>query len=126
MFFYFRTLPITENMKKFVVTYHMTEEAWAESAKSSPEETQEGMKQWMAWAERMGPRLIDFGTPLMGGQALSPGGGAADSAAGICGYSIIEAENMEAAIADLQGHPHLAWRDDCQVQVHESMPPPGS
>ena len=112
-------------MKKFVVTYHMTEEAWAESAKSSPEDAQEGMKKWMAWSDRVGSQLVDFGTPLMGGQSLSPGGGAQPSTHGVCVYSILEAESMEAAIALMDGHPHLGWRGDCQIEVHESMPPPG-
>ena len=35
------------------------------------------------------------------------------------GYSILQAENMEAAKALLADHPHLAWSPDCEVEVHE-------
>ncbi|MFC2099074.1 hypothetical protein ACFLSP_04940 [Bacteroidota bacterium] len=38
---------------------------WSES---SAEEKEKGMEEWMAWAVKCGDKLIDFGTPMMGGQ----------------------------------------------------------
>ncbi len=40
-------------------------------------------------------------------------------------YSILEAESMDAAVAMLQGHPHLDWATGCEIEVHEAMPVPG-
>ncbi len=83
----------------------------------------EGMKPWMAWAERCGDRLVDLGTPLAGGQRLTKSG-ASPSDKGVVRYSILQAENMEAAQALPEGHPHLEWAAGCDIEVHESMPLP--
>ena len=50
--------------------------------------------------------------------------GSAPSDKEVTGYSILEAENMEAAQALLAGHPHLEWEAGCQIEVHEAMPLP--
>jgi len=109
-------------MKKFIVTYHAPATDLAEAANVTPEERAEGMKPWMAWAEKCGSQLVDFGTPLMGGQTLSPDGRSSNSTKEVCGYSILEAEDMEGAKALMEGHPHLNWTGACQIEIHESMP----
>ena len=109
-------------MKKFIVIYHAPAEAMAGMANATPEEREEGMKPWMAWAEKCGSQLLDLGSPLMGGQKLSENGSSADSQREVTGYSILEAEDMDGAKALLQGHPHLSWGGGCDIEVHESMP----
>ena len=109
-------------MTKFMVIYHAPA-SWQGMSNATPEEMAEGMKPWMAWAERCGDALVDFGTPLTGGQRLSKSG-AAPSAKNVVGYSILQAENMEAARVLLDGHPHLEWAPGCEIEVHESMPTP--
>jgi hypothetical protein len=42
----------------------------------------------------------------------------------VTGYSILEADSMGAAVAMLQGHPHLDWAAGCEIEVHEAMPVP--
>ena len=111
-------------MTKFVVIYHAPASSWGQMGNATPEDMAEGMKAWMAWAARCGDGLIDMGTPLSGGQKLSKSG-ASPSDKGVLGYSILQAENMEAAQALLDGHPHLEWDAGCEIEVHESMPPPG-
>ncbi len=32
---------------------------------------------------------------------------------------------MDAAVAMLQGHPHLDWAAGCAIEVHEAMPVSG-
>ena len=113
-------------MRKFLVIYHAPMDALAQTANASPEETEKGMELWMQWAAKCGDRLLDMGNPLMHGQKLQPGGGSAPSERQVCGYSILEAENMEEAKALLQDHPHLGWNSACEIEVHESMPLPGS
>ena len=80
----------------------------------------------MVWAEKCGDKLIDFGTPLSGGVKLSPGGNSTASDKDVLGYSILNAENIEEAQSLLEGHPHLKWNAACSIEVHESMPTPGS
>lgn len=89
------------------------------------EEQAKGMEAWMTWSQKCGDKLVDMGSPLMGGQELSPDGKSKDSNKEVAGYSILQAENMEEAKKLLQGHPHLAWNADCSIEVHEAMPLPG-
>jgi len=66
-------------MKKFMVIYHMPDELMAWTGGSTPEEREKGMQEWMVWAEKCGDKLVDFGTPLMGGKKLSQNGNNQDS-----------------------------------------------
>jgi hypothetical protein len=50
--------------------------------------------------------------------------GSSPSESNVVGYSILQAENMEAAKEMLKGHPHLGWADGCSIEVHESLPMP--
>ena len=109
-------------MKKFVVIYHAPESAVEQTQSMTPEEMKAGMGAWFEWAEKCGDALVDFGTPLMGGQKLSTSG-SSPSDKGVIGYSILQAEDLEGAKGLLQGHPHLAWAAGCEIEVHESMPP---
>jgi len=107
-------------MTTFLVLYHANTSALEQMQKSTPEEMKAGMEPWMEWAARCGKNLVDMGTPLVGGQALSTSG-ATDSDKGVCGFSILEAENMDHAKALLEGHPHMAWTEGCSIEVHESF-----
>lgn len=109
-------------MKKFIVTYHAPIEALAKMGEATPEQREEGMKPWMAWAEKCGDQLVDLGSPLMGGLKLSPNGSSTTSAREVCGYSILQADSMENAKSLLDGHPHLSWMGECEIEIHESMP----
>jgi hypothetical protein len=43
---------------------------------------------------------------------------------GVVGYSVLEAENMEAAQALMRSHPHLEFAAGCEIEVHESLAVP--
>lgn len=90
----------------------------------TPEQARAGMEQWMAWANQCGEGLVDMGSPLGGAQRVTQSG-SSPSDSNVAGYSILQAENMEAAQALLQGHPHLAWNAACEIEIHECMPLPG-
>ena len=113
-------------MKKFIVIYHAPIDALQQTANASPEEMEKGMEQWMVWAQKCGDKLVDMGNPLMGGVKLGADGTSSPSAKQVSGYSIIQAENMDEAKALLEGHPHLGWNGECEIEVHETMPLPGS
>ena len=109
-------------MKKFLVIYHAPAEAMVQMANATPEQKVEGMKPWVAWAERCGDQLIDLGAPFFGGQKLRPDGTTQNSEREVSGYSILQAKDMAGARALLKGHPHLAWTGGCDIEVHECAP----
>lgn len=111
-------------MKKFIVLYHGSEESAKKMAAASPEEMKKGMESWMAWAGRCGSGLLDMGTPLGNGQKVTKSGTMPGDNK-VVGYSILQAEDMNAAVAMLQGHPHLDWAEGCEIEVHESLALPG-
>ena len=84
------------------------------------------MKAWGDWAQRTGSQLVEMGAPLMNGQQISPNGSTANSTKDVAGYSIVQAENMDAAKALFNGHPHInGWNPKATIEVHEVMPIPG-
>ncbi len=110
-------------MKKFIVTFHAPASAMEQMGQmstASAEEQKKAVAPWMEWAERCGSALVDPGSPLMGGQTLSKSG-SSPSDKGVVGYSILQAEDMEAAKAMLESHPHLEWMAGCEIDVHETM-----
>lgn len=111
-------------MKKFFVIYYAPAEASKQMQNSTPEEMQKGMEPWMAWAEKLGDKLVDMGTPLGGGQKVTESGKSA-STKDVVGYSILQAKDMEEAAKLLEGHPHLGWTAGCEIEVYESLPLPG-
>ena len=113
-------------MKKFLVTYHAPESAREQTANATPEQQAAGMQMWMQWAQRTGDSLLDLGSPLMGAQQINSDGATADSSRQMGGYSIVQAENMEEAIALFEGHPHTSgWNKEATIELHEMMPVPG-
>ena len=102
-------------MKKFLVLYSTPAGAMDAASK---EEKMEGMKQWMAWKEKMGDGVVDFGSPLKSGQKLAKSGPVACDCE-TNGYSIIQAEDKEAATKMLQSHPHLDWHEGATLEVFE-------
>jgi len=111
-------------MQKFIVTYHAPISATEQMGQASPEEMQKGMDPWMAWAERCGDGLVDMGAPLANGQKVTESG-TSPSDKMVVGYSILQAESMDAAVEMLKDHPHLGWTEGCEIEVHEAMPLPG-
>jgi hypothetical protein len=61
------------------------------------------LAQWNAWFERMGDRVVDRGNRVVGTSTL--GRGASDTVLG--GYSLVGADDLEAAVALAKGCPIL-------------------
>lgn len=51
--------------------------------------------------------------------------GTSPSTREVASYSIIEADDLDAALALAQGHPHLNMPDDREIEVHEAHAIPG-
>ena len=107
-------------MSRFVVVYHALDTAQEQMENATPEDAQSAMEPWMAWAAKCGDALVDMGTPLANGVKITENA-QIPSERNVVGYSMLEAESMEAALAMLEGHPHLGWAEGCEIEVHESL-----
>jgi hypothetical protein len=77
------------------------------------------MAAWGAWMGKLGPALLDAGSPFAAGTSVVDDGTVAE-ASDLNGYSIVEAENLEAAKALVDGNPFLASRNGkFSVEVFE-------
>jgi hypothetical protein len=108
-------------MTKYLLLYRAPVSATDQMADSSPEQAQAGMDAWMTWAGKAGSAIVDMGSPVAPATSIG-----ADRAAGdfIGGYSILEAESLDALRAILDGHPHLQL-EGAAIEVHELLPIPG-
>ena len=89
-----------------------------------PEKAQETMRAWQAWMENVGPALLDIGAPTDNGISVVDDGSTRESS-GLNGYSIVEANDRDAAVALLAGHPFLTDNDGrFNVDVYELLPVP--
>ena len=111
-------------MSKYVFIYHapMTP---AEAAPPSPDDMAAVMGEWNAWGAKVGDRLVDFGTPLANGVRVASDGSTSPSQREVAGYSILEADNLDAAVELAKVHPHLNMPGGCEIEVHEAQEIPG-
>lgn len=76
---------------------------------ASEEEGQKVMDAWTGWFGSMGDAVVDGGNPISISKAISSSGKVTDGApSGLTGYSVIKADNIDAATALAKGCPHLA------------------
>lgn len=104
-------------MTKFLLLYRANQSAAEQMAAATPEQQQAGMAEWMTWAGKAGPAIVDLGSPV------SPAAGTTVSGDSVGGFSILQAESAEALRAVLEGHPHSAQGGT--IEVYEFLPIPG-
>jgi hypothetical protein len=110
-------------MTKFLVLYNSPVSAAEMMASSTPEQMQAGMEAWMAWAQKSGEALVDFGVPLGSSVRVAPDS-VSESAAQARGYSVLQAESLDHAAKLLQDHPHFQTAGGT-IDVFEFLPMPG-
>jgi len=82
------------------------------------------MAKWATWMQKVGPALVDLGTPFGPGASVVDDG-SAGTASSLNGYSIVEAASLDAAVALADGHPYLSeGKADYAVDIFELMPVP--
>jgi len=96
-------------MARYVLVYQ------GGSMAETEEEQQASMAAWGAWFGSLGDAAIDWGAPF--GASAKVGGGEVTS--GASGYSIVEAADLDAALAMGAGCPIIA--DGGTVDVYEAM-----
>jgi hypothetical protein len=111
-------------MTKYLFVYHAPVPP-ADATPPDPEQVDAVMAAWNAWAGKVGNRMVDFGTPLANGVRITPDG-TTPSSREVAGYSIIEADSLDAAVDLAKVHPHLSMPGGCEIEVHEAQPIPGT
>ncbi|MBU2602719.1 MAG: YciI family protein [Actinobacteria bacterium] len=110
-------------MPKFMLLYRGG--AATDPGEMTEEQVAGEMAKWMAWGEKVGPALTDFGNPF-GAGASAVGDGSAGTPTPLSGYSIVEAADLSAAVGLVEGHPYLGdGSGNFAVDVFEVMPAPG-
>jgi YCII-related domain len=111
-------------MTKYLLLYRAPGSASDQMASATPEQAQAGMDAWMGWAGRAGSALTDMGAPCQ--YSATVGATYPSSEGFIGGYSIVEADSLDAAKALLDGHPHLMMGEGAGIDVHELLEMPGT
>jgi hypothetical protein len=107
-------------MAKFLILYKSPMSFEQQMANATPEQMQAGMEPWMAWFGKYAAQITDMGSPLAHGQTFTADG-SSDSQSQIAGYSFIEASDMNAVRAIVDGHPHFMSPGNT-IDVLEVMP----
>lgn len=100
-------------MVDYVISY------FGEPSFNSPEEGSQYQKKWRSWIGGLGDALVNPGTPLKVSKVVR-----ADSvidgerSVRLTGYSIVRADNMDAAVEMVKSCPHL---EHGTIEVAEVM-----
>ena len=89
-------------MPNYMLAYH------GGKMPENPKEGAEHKAKWEAWADGLGDSLVNRGTPLGKSKTVSSGGvtdGGGQNP--LMGYSILSAENIDAAVKMVAGSPHI-------------------
>jgi hypothetical protein len=93
-------------------------------ADMTEEEGRAVMAAWGTWMENVGSALVDIGTPLAPGTSVVDDGTTATPTS-LNGYSIVEAEDVDAARRLTDGHPFLSeGKGDYAIDLYEMLPVP--
>ena len=87
---------------------------------ATPAAQKKSMDAWMGWFKKLGKAVIDGGVPTKPGKLVGKGSAKAIGNNPVTGYSIIKADNLDAAVAIAKGCPNIP--DGGQVAVYELMP----
>ncbi len=85
------------------------------------EESAQVMADWGAWYQAMGDSVTDGGNPFNEAKSMTADGVADGPATnpGVTGYTIIDAESLDAAMEKVKDHPHV--KHGGQVSVHQTF-----
>jgi hypothetical protein len=107
-------------MTRFIVLYRAPQEVAQRFVSAAPEEAQAGVALWTKWFAELGPALVDPGRPL-GNTVTVTRAGSTKAPTDIVGMSIVQADDMDAALTLVRHHHHLDWSEACSITVLEEM-----
>ena len=107
-------------MPKYVLAYHSNS-----GGPSEMPDTEEGMAEvmqaWESWFASLGENLVDGGNPIAFAKTVNSDGSVSDGggANALTGYSLVQADSIDAALDMAKGCPVLSA--DGNVEVAEAM-----
>ena len=107
-------------MKKFLVLYRSTMSNKEQMMSVAPEQRKAIMDAWAGWVRTAGTALVDMGAPF-GDSSLIRATTGQDN---IGGYSMIQAESLDAAKRMFEAHPHFG-APGASIELLELMSMPG-
>jgi hypothetical protein len=87
---------------------------------ATPAEQKKSMDAWTAWFQKMGKSLVDMGAPTKPGKMISKSGAKTITSDPVTGWSVVKADNMDAAVNLAKGSPQLS--SGGQIGVYEVLP----
>jgi hypothetical protein len=101
-------------MANYLLTYH------GGSMPETKEAQDQAMAAWNDWFGTLGDALVDGGNPISKSKAISPDGSVMDATSAPTGYSVIKADDLDAAVELSTGCPVL--HGGAAVVVSETFP----
>jgi hypothetical protein len=111
-------------MKKFMLLYNGPA---TPADQMDPEKAEAVMADWGEWMDKLGSAMVEMGQPMDPRMAKSVvDDGSTGKPLQLSGYSIIQAESLDAAVELVDGHPFLSDQTgDFSVEVFELLEVPG-
>jgi hypothetical protein len=103
-------------MPKYLLAYH------GGSQPATPEEGAKVTQSWRDWIAGLGDAIVDVGNPTGPAKMLAPNGGVTlgGGDAAVSGYTILQADTLDAAVGLAKGCPQL--KANGMIQVAEIVP----
>ncbi len=101
-------------MAKYLLVYY------GGKMETDPKLVEKSMATWMKWFTALGKSVVDGGAPTQPGKIVSSNGVKSVGAKPVSGYTILQADSLDAAVALAKGCPVIA--DGGQVAVYPFMP----
>ena len=108
-------------MAKFILIYRGEASDLADMSEDAADAL---LAKWASWIEKVGPALVDVGTPFGSGASVVDDGSTGDPIA-LTGFSIVEADTLSGARSLADGHPYLSeGKGNYSIEIYEMMPVP--
>ena len=101
-------------MAKYLLVYY------GGSMETDPKKAEKAMAGWLKWFGGLGKAVVDGGAPTLPGKTVSSSGVKSVGAKPVTGYSILQAADLDAAVALAKTCPIIA--DGGQVAVYTLVP----
>ncbi len=85
----------------------------------NPEEGKKHQQEWMAWLQGLGEAVVEPGLPFSAPTRVNTDGSSQALAKEFSGMSIIQADDLDAAVAIAKGCPFVQFAPVDVVQIYE-------
>jgi hypothetical protein len=101
-------------MAKFLVVYY------GGKMETDPKKVEKSMAVWTKWFKDLGKAVVDMGAATQPGKSVSGAGVKAITGKPITGYTVIQADNLDAAAALVKTSPIVA--EGGEMGIYTIMP----